>query len=139
MDLYLDTSVVVAAITNEPFTARAHAVLAVVDRVFVVSDWTVTEVAAALSMKRRTGGLRPIDRELAQRVFRRLLSESLERERVMPADFERAAEMAERVEPAVRSGDSLHLAVVERLGVALCTFDRTMARAATARGIDVVE
>src|SRR5659263_615349 len=89
--LYLDTSVVVAAITREPHTGRAHGVLARSGVDLVISDWTVTEVSAALSMKQRMGALQEAEREIALRVFERLTRESLVQEHILPADFARAA------------------------------------------------
>src|SRR5659263_622093 len=100
--LYLDTSVVVAAITREPHTGRAHGVLARSGVDLVISDWTVTEVSAALSMKQRMGALQEAEREIALRVFERLTRESLVQEHILPADFARAARLADR--PGVQSG-----------------------------------
>lgn len=149
MHLYLDTSVVVAAITREPHTDRARGLLTAPAADLVISDWTVTEVSAALSMKQRMGALRGADREAALRVFRRLARESLVMEHLSPADFARAAALADAAGtavgasdmagPAIRAGDALHLAVVERIGAVLATFDSAMARAAVGLGLDVLE
>ena len=137
--LYLDTSVVVAAITREPHTGRAHGVLAHRGVDLVISDWTVTEVSAALSMKQRMGALQEAEREIALRVFERLTRESLVQEHILPADFARAARLADRPGVPVRAGDALHLAVVERTGSVLATFDVAMAQAAAEHGLDALE
>lgn len=139
MDAYLDTSVVVAAITREPRTADAQRLLDEPDITFVISDWTLTEVASGLAIKVRHGSLAERDHALAARTFARLDSEALSREPVLSSDFARAATLAGRPDLALRAGDALHLAVAERVGGALCTFDVSMARAAARLGVHVVD
>lgn len=139
MRVYLDTSVVVAAITREPHTGRAQAVLARRGVDLVISDWTITEVSAACAMKQRMGALAEADRVAALRIFDRLVRESLVLEHLVPGDFARAARLADRPGVAVRAGDALHLAVLGRTAAVLATFDVTMARAAAEHGLDVLE
>jgi len=56
--LYVDTSVLVSALTNETDTSLWQTWLAEQDAPeLAISDWTVTEFAAALSNKLRTGAL----------------------------------------------------------------------------------
>lgn len=137
MHVYLDTSVVVAAVTREPHTEEAHRTLAAAGAVLAISDWTITEVSAALSMKQRIGALTEPERRIALRTFEQLAQESLVVEHLVPADFVRAAALAGVASPAVRAGDALHLAVVERTGAALVTFDTAMANAAVEHGLEV--
>ncbi len=56
--LYLDTSVIVSALTNEADTATFADWLSRQETSeLTISDWTATEFASALSMKMRTGAL----------------------------------------------------------------------------------
>jgi predicted nucleic acid-binding protein len=54
--LYVDTSVIVSALTNEADTALAQIWLARQETSeLTISDWTTTEFASALSIKLRDG------------------------------------------------------------------------------------
>ncbi len=68
--LYLDTSLFVAALTNEPRTAEMQEWLVAQPlEQLVISDWVITEFSGALSLKVRTGQLGPAHRADALAVF----------------------------------------------------------------------
>lgn len=129
--VYLDTNLVIAALTAEPMTVVAQRYLeASVPASAAISDWSVTEVSSALSIKIRAGGLPVGERDEALAEFRYMLRESIECWSVTRDDFHRAAALAEEVRSGLRAGDALHLAVAERAGLVVHTLDRGMARAA---------
>ena len=69
--LYLDTSLLVAVLTNEPRTNELQEWLAVqTPDSLTISDWVVTEFSGALSMKVRTGQLNTGNRADALAVLR---------------------------------------------------------------------
>jgi uncharacterized protein len=137
--LYLDTSVMVSALTNETDTAAVQTWLSEQDvQDLTISDWVVTEFSSALSIKLRTGQLGPEHRASALAAFTRLGSETL---RILPVDrasFRTAARFADQDALGLRAGDSLHLAICADQGATLCTLDRRLGEAAPLVGVEAV-
>ena len=75
---YLDTSLLVAALTNEAHTRPAQDWLAAQPAGSIaISDWVVTEFSAALSMKLREKRIDDSNRADVLAAFVRLADESL--------------------------------------------------------------
>jgi uncharacterized protein len=134
--LYLDTSLLVAALTNEPQTRQMQGWLGVQDPDdLVISDWVATEFSAALSIKLRTGGIEPRHRADALTMFTRLCNDNVTVMRVSRAQFRTAARFADQYALGLGAGDALHLAVCAEQGATICTLDRRLSEAASALGI----
>lgn len=134
--LYLDTGVLVAALTPEHRTAVIQEWLAgKPGGELALSDWVVTEFSAALSIKLRTQQITATQRANALSVFTSLVEESFTRVTISPREFGDAARYADQHKSGLRAGDALHLAVCARLGAPLVTLDKTLAKAATALGV----
>jgi predicted nucleic acid-binding protein len=52
-------------------------------------------------------------------------------------DVSRATQLVRRLDLSLRGPDAVHLAIAQRLGASLCTFDARMVITATAFGISV--
>lgn len=133
---YLDTSVLVAALTPENITDRVQRWLAEQPaESLCLSDWVLTEFASALSIKIRTGQFEPRHRALAKAELTRLVHESLECLAATRATFTAAAHLCDRDDLALRAGDALHLAICVEHGHTMITLDKTLARAAEHVGV----
>ncbi|WP_428375951.1 type II toxin-antitoxin system VapC family toxin [Lichenicoccus sp.] len=136
MTLYLDTSLLVAALTNEAQTARMQDWLgAQAPDSLVISDWVTTEFSSALSIKLRSGQIAASHRAGALAMFTRLSSESFTILVVGRAQFRAAARLADQHELGLRAADALHLAICADHGATLCTLDRRLHDAASLLGV----
>lgn len=133
---YLDTSVLVAALTREAKTSAIQTWLAeqVTDEL-LISDWVTTEFSSALSIKLRTGQIDARQRAEALAVFNQLATESLGVLPVSASCFRTAARFADQHALGVRAGDALHLAIAADRGATLCTLDRRLIDAGAALGV----
>lgn len=133
---YLDTSLLVAALTHETMTRAAQHWLATRPAGSIaISDWGVTEFSAALSMKLREKRIGAADRAEVLAAFARLAEESLEVWPVTRADLRTAARFADRHASGLHAGDALHLAISAERGAPICTLDRAMIAAARTLGV----
>ncbi|WP_342162242.1 type II toxin-antitoxin system VapC family toxin [Methylobacterium sp. SD21] len=136
---YLDTSVLVAALTAEPETARMQAwITAQNPDELTISPWVVTEFSAALSIKVRMGQLGPGQHETVLAVFSRLVADSFVMLPTADPVFDEAARLADRSETGLRAGDALHLAIAAGEGLVLATLDRKLAEAGRRLGMSTM-
>jgi len=68
-DVYLDASVLVALLTNDPLTPRADAFMRANTPTLIVSDFAAAEFASAMARRVRTGGITPDEARLAFSTF----------------------------------------------------------------------
>ncbi len=136
---YLDTSLLVAALTNEAMTDASQRWLAEQPAgSLAISDWVVTEFSAALSMKLRERQISIGTRAEVLAAFARLADESLEVWPVTRSDYRTAARFADQHASGLRAGESLHLAISAGRGAKLSTLDRGMIAAARTLGVSTV-
>ncbi len=103
----------------------------------VVSHWVAAEFSSALSVQARQGRIARADVAEAERNFDTLVQDEFRLEVVASSDFIRARRLLVR-DGVLKAPDALHLAVVERLGCVLATFDDALARGARNLGIQTL-
>jgi uncharacterized protein len=139
LTLYLDTSLLVAALTNEAETGRIQAWLGEQKAGnLAISDWVITEFSSALSVKFRTGQIEAGHRADALAMFTRLTADSFTVLSVSGLQFRTAALFADHHVLGLRAGDALHLAICADQGVTLCTLDRRLGEAGQTLGVKTV-
>lgn len=130
---YLDTSILVAALTHERRTGEIQRWLAgQAPEELTISEWSIVEFSSALALKLRSNQLQPEHRAAALAMFTRLTEDSLTVLPVSGLDFRTAARFADQHTTGLRSGDALHLGIVAHHGAHLITLDQPMATAAPA-------
>jgi uncharacterized protein len=103
----------------------------------IISDWVVTEFAAALSVKLRTAAIDEAVREAIDDQFETLRQHVLQTIPISSSHFHMAAHFARRAPLGLRAGDALHVAIAAEAGAAICTTDKRLASAAAQFGVTV--
>jgi predicted nucleic acid-binding protein len=137
LTVYLDTSVIVSAFTNEVATVRARAFLHDRDaQPYLISWWVEAEISAAVYAKVGRGLLVPDQGRKLIAEIGAFVAESVICIPVEHSHFIAASDLARRSN-GLRAGDALHLAIADSQDAAVCTLDVGMARAAEDLGLRV--
>ena len=139
MSAYLDASVLLPTLVDEPASAVVDAFMLTSGQELLVSDFAAAEVASALSRLVRTKLL--VEQDALERladfdVWRAATSSPVD---VHPADVRLANAYVRRFDLMLRAPDALHLAIARRLDATLVTLDRRIVIAAADLGVAVLE
>jgi uncharacterized protein len=131
--VYIDTSVLVSAFSNEPLQASAMALLQAPQWEQVcVSDWTAAEFACALQAKVQRGETpAKVATTIAQTLKKLLAQGALHRIPVLREDYAAIERAMPHMDCLVRAADALHLAVAARSDIThFASLDKTQRVAA---------
>ena len=138
--VYVDTSVLVALLTNEATAGRIAQWYAGETRPLACGDWCVTEFASALSLKERTGQLTRKQGNAAWKLFTEFCGGSL---RLLPLDrelFLQSAHLVRESRNGLRAGDALHLSLALHIKAdAFFTLDARLSASAKQSRFALVE
>jgi hypothetical protein len=133
---YLDTNTIIGLLTNDPLTPRVNALVRQGFGPVIISDFAAAEFSGVIGRKMRTG---VITRQYALDALAALdqLSVRVSRVRLEADDIPRADGFLRRLDLPLQTPDAIHIAIAQRLGATLVTFDRRMATAARMLGLAV--
>jgi predicted nucleic acid-binding protein len=137
---YLDASVLVSILLDEPQSASVIETLAVrTDAELVVSDLAAAEVSSAVSLRVRRGEDTAATGAARLKLFDQWRSDLTRPTEVLPEDIRTAEQIVRMFDLGLRAPDAIHAAVTRRLGGCLFTLDQPLARAAIALNIALME
>lgn len=138
MSLYLDASVLVALIAPDIHNQRATKLLRSNDTVIQASDFGCAECASSLARRVRMGQTSVTTARDAVRVLDAWIANCAERVNLVSMDIANADFHVRRFDMPLRTPDAIHIAIAQRLGARLATFDAKLADCARTLGLVVV-
>ena len=136
MSNYLDASILVALFTDDALTERAEAYLGGSPEV-VVSDYCGAQFASAVARKVRTRAVPASKVAAVFAAFDEWTERASGRATTEAGDVSVAVTYLRRLDTTLRTHDAIHIAIAQRVGAALATFDERMAASARALGVEV--
>jgi predicted nucleic acid-binding protein len=133
-----DANVLVGLFAIDPLTKRADASLRRLHDDLIVSDLSGAEFSSAIARRVRTRDLRADEARTAFSNFDTWCARHVELVGIDSSDIIGATGLMRRLDLSLRTPDAVHMALVQRIGCTLLSFDRTLARAARALGIAVI-
>jgi predicted nucleic acid-binding protein len=139
VSVYLDVNVLVALFVIDPLNSRADKAAGGLHDELAVSNLSAAEFSAVVARRVRTRDLRPAEARTAFANFDAWCARYTRMIMLDGSDISGANRLIRRLDFPLRTPDALHIAIAQRCGCALLTFDRPMARTAQELGIAVVK
>jgi predicted nucleic acid-binding protein len=136
ISFYLDASVLIAMLKPEPLSDRADSFARQHTAGLIVSDFAAAEFASAVARWVRTRELNLNEGRTVLDSFD-ILAARLRRVEMASNDLPTATMFLRRLDLPLRTPDAVHIAIAQRVGAILVTFDRQMAASARTLGSPV--
>ena len=137
MTIYLDASVLIAVLAEEPASAAVRRFLRTRREDRLISDFAAAEVVSAISRLLRMRLLTEEEGSTRLADFDAWRAAASSAADMHAADARLAYAYVRRFDLRLRAPDALHLAIARRLDAALVTLDRRIAAAAKELGVAV--
>ena len=136
--MYVDTSVIVAMLTDEPKTQACKDWFSSLKQAPMSGDWLITEFYSAIALKQRIGQLREKDVKATMHQFEHLTNNGgIKLMPIARETFTKAGQLTHQY-TNTRAGDALHLSVAMQCEAkAFATLDNTQAASAKQLGFMV--
>ena len=137
--MYVDTSVIVSLLTDEPKTQACKDWFSGLKQAPMSGDWLITEFYSAIALKQRIGQLRQKDVKATIHQFENLTNNGgIKLIPIARETFAKAGKLTQQY-ANTRAGDALHLSVAMQCEAkAFVTLDNAQAASAKQLGFEVV-
>lgn len=138
MGLYLDASALVSLFAADRFSTPASRLLSGSREPLLVSAFGSAEFASAIARLVRERLWSEAQARMCFGEYDQWLERATTHVGIEAADIRLATGIIRRLDLRLRAPDAIHLAIAQRLGATLATFDRQLGTAAAAFGVAVV-
>jgi predicted nucleic acid-binding protein len=135
LSVYLDANVIVALFSDDMFTARAINILEAQSPILLISDFAAAEFASAVNRRVRMGEMTAKQGQQSLENFDFWAGKASTRVPMDETDIRFAEQLLRRLQMNLRTPDAIHIAIAQRIGAELATFDTRMAENAKALGV----
>ena len=137
MSFYLDASFVIALLTDDALHVRAVHFASTDPGPLLISDLATAEFASALGRQVRMGALAVEEARAGLSALDAWARRAANRIETIGSDIAVATTFLRRLDLPLKTPDAIHIAIAQRLGATLVTFDRQMAASVRALGTPV--
>ncbi|MGB6536799.1 MAG: type II toxin-antitoxin system VapC family toxin [Xanthobacteraceae bacterium] len=139
MSIYFDVNVLVALFVADPLNDQADKAVRSLRDDVIVSNLSVAEFSAVIARRVRTRDLSGSEARTAFIQFDTWCADYSRTTEMESTDIATATVWMRRLDFPLRTPDALHIAIAQRTGCTLLTFDRTMARVARTLGLAIAK
>jgi uncharacterized protein len=133
--VYLDASVILPLFLKDSFSGSSKQLVSAGNKILIVSDWANLEVTSIVKKASRAGTVTETEARSLLSNFDSWCHDFTKLVPLEQSDFQLANDFVRRDSIALLAADALHLAIAGRLGSAVATFDKGMAKAASTIGL----